>query len=164
MSTTDQDAESTILPNPPTNGPYVPSDVEARNYYHGLPSKPHFIARSSPDVWTKPSGPEPYLEPKELTPLGRHLLNEVWEKTFGPAMDRYLQEKGVQSTSMNPLRIGKAGQSSPPAVIFIGVNLRSLSLTNLASRSLSIADLLLCRTVSTMFMSKFVNPSSPAPR
>ncbi|KDQ52060.1 hypothetical protein JAAARDRAFT_139278 [Jaapia argillacea MUCL 33604] len=113
--------------NPPTNAPYVPSDVEARNYYYGLLSKPRFIARSSPDVWIKPSGPEAYLQPKQLTPLGAHLLNEVWEKTVGPAMDRYLQGKGVQSTSMNPLRIGIVGQSSPPAVIFIGVNPGTLS-------------------------------------
>ncbi|KAI9460941.1 hypothetical protein BJY52DRAFT_1117551 [Lactarius psammicola] len=135
MSTTDQDVKSTILisllnhsvPNPPTNAPYIPSDVEATNYYYGLPSKPRFIARSSPDVWMKPTGAEAYLEPKELTPLGTHLLNAVWEKTVGPAMDLYLQGKGVQNTSMNPLRIGIAGKSSPPAVIFVGVNPGSLS-------------------------------------
>ncbi|KAI0246256.1 hypothetical protein BJV78DRAFT_1364965 [Lactifluus subvellereus] len=132
MSTTDQDVKSTILislfnhnvPDPPTDAPYVPSDVEATNYYYGLPSKPRFIARSSPDVWMKPTGAEAYLE---LTPLGTHLLNAVWEKTVGPAMDLYFQGKGVQVTSMNPLRIGMAGQSSPPAVIFVGVNPGSLS-------------------------------------
>ncbi|KDQ54433.1 hypothetical protein JAAARDRAFT_49387 [Jaapia argillacea MUCL 33604] len=113
--------------NPSTNAPYVTPDIEARNYYYGLPSKPRLIARSSPDVWRRPTGPEAYLIPKELTPLGTHRLNEVWEKTVGPAMDQYLQGKGVQSTSMNPLRIGIAGDSSPPAVIFVGVNPGSLS-------------------------------------
>jgi hypothetical protein len=131
MSTTDQDVKSTLLnhnvPNPPTKALYIPSGDEATSYYYGLPSKPRLIARSSPDVWMKPTGAEAYLEPKELTPLGTHLLNAVWETTVGPAMDLYFQRKGVQNNSMNPLRIGIAGQSSPPAVIFVGVNPGSLS-------------------------------------
>ncbi|KAI0246250.1 hypothetical protein BJV78DRAFT_1079919, partial [Lactifluus subvellereus] len=90
------------------------------------PSKPRFIAHSSTDVWMKPTGAEA-LPMKELTPLGTHLLNTVWEKTVGPAMDLYFQGKGVQITSMNPLRIGTTGQSSPPTVIFVGVNHGSLS-------------------------------------
>jgi hypothetical protein len=57
-----------------------------------------------------------------LIPLGTHPLNAVWVKTVRPAMDIHFQEKGVQNTSMNPLRIGIAGQSSPPAVILVGVN------------------------------------------
>lgn len=58
------------------------------------------------------------MEPKELM----HPLN-----TVGPAMDLYFQEKGVECTSMIPLRIGIAGQSPPP-VIFVGVNPGSLAL------------------------------------
>lgn len=42
-------------------------------------------------------------------------------------MDLYFQEKGVECTSMIPLRIGIAGQSSPPPVIFVGVNPGSLT-------------------------------------
>ena len=42
MSSTDQDVNSTILlvvPDPPTNTPYIPSEVEAKHYFYGLPSK-----------------------------------------------------------------------------------------------------------------------------
>ena len=123
MST--EDRKSII--NIPVPAPYVPSELEARNYYYGLESKPHLIARTSPDVWKKPTGPEAFMKPKELTPLGMHPLNTIWEKTVGPAMDLYLQEKGVECTSMIPLRIGIAGQFSPPPVIFVGVNPGSLA-------------------------------------
>ncbi|KAH8110516.1 hypothetical protein DFH11DRAFT_773107 [Phellopilus nigrolimitatus] len=118
------------VPDPAPNAPYLPSDVEAANYFYGLPSKPRLIARSSCDVWMKPTGLEAYLIPKELTPLGPHLLNEVWEGRVGPAMDLYLQEKlenGVQWTTMTPLRIGIVGQPFPPAVILVGVEPGSLS-------------------------------------
>ena len=98
-----------VVPNPPPSAPYAPSDVEATYYYYGLPSKPRLVARSSCDVWMRPTGAEAYLVPKGLTPLGAHRLNEVWEGTVGPAMDRYLQEKQVRCTSMTPLRIGTAG-------------------------------------------------------
>lgn len=139
MSTTTEDVKPT---NPPPS-PYIPCNLEARNYYYGLLSKPRLIARSNPDVWVKPAGPEAYLIPKELIPLGNHPLNALWEETVGPAMDRYFQEKGVQTTSMNPLRIGIAGQSSPPAIIFVGVNPGSLS------PELGIEVAVYCRTILT---------------
>ncbi|KAN0087169.1 hypothetical protein V8E54_000857 [Elaphomyces granulatus] len=119
--------EDLITIDIPVPAPYVPSELEARNYYYGLESGPRLIARSSPNVWKKPTGPEAFMEPKELTPLGMHPLNTFWEKTVGPAMDLYFQEKGVECTSMIPLRIGIAGQSSPPPVIFVGVNPGSLT-------------------------------------
>ena len=115
------------VPDPSTNAPYIPSEVEAKYYLYGFPSKARFIARSSPDVWMKPTGAEAYLEPKELTPLGKHRLNEIWEDTVGPAMDRYLLEKQVQCSILNPLRIGIAGKPYPPAFILVGVNPGTLS-------------------------------------
>ncbi|KAF9778336.1 hypothetical protein BJ322DRAFT_1092735 [Thelephora terrestris] len=115
------------VPDPPTNAPYIPSEVEAKHYLYGFPSKARFIARSSTDVWMKPTGAEAYLEPKELTPLGTHRLNEVWEDTVGPAMDGYLLKKQVQCSILNPLRIGIAGKPSPPAFILVGVNPGTLS-------------------------------------
>jgi len=135
MLETDQNVHPTILiamashavPDPPTNAPYIPSEVEAKHYFYGLPSKPRLIARSNADVWMRPTGPEAYLEPKELTPLGIHRLNGVWEDIVGPAMDTYLLEKQVQCSIMNPLRIGIAGKPSPPAFILVGVNPGSLS-------------------------------------
>jgi len=132
---TDHNVYSTIpisltnhaVPDPPIDAPYVPSEVEATHYLYGFPSKPRLIARSNPDVWTKPTGAEAYLEPKELTPLGMHRLDGVWEDTVGPAMDHYLLEKKVQCSILNPLRIGIAGKSSPPAFILVGVNPGTLS-------------------------------------
>ncbi|OJA10214.1 hypothetical protein AZE42_05511 [Rhizopogon vesiculosus] len=115
------------VPDPPANAPYIPSEVEAKHYLYGLPSKARFIARSSLDVWMKPTGAEAYLDPKELTPLGTHRLNEVWEHTVGPVMDGYLLEKQVQCKILHPLRIGIAGQPSPSAFILVGVNHGTLS-------------------------------------
>ncbi|GBE80098.1 hypothetical protein SCP_0213010 [Sparassis crispa] len=75
----------------------------------------------------KLTGAEAYLDPKELTPLGMHRLNEVWEDTVGPAMDSYLLEKKVQCTILRPLRIGIAGRPSPSTFILVGVNHGTLS-------------------------------------
>lgn len=113
--------------NPTATAPYAPSDVEAGSYYYGLRSTPRSVARSSCDVWMRPTGLEAYSIPKELTPLGTHRLNEAWEATIGPAMDCYLQEKQVRCNSMTPLRIGTVGQAFPPAVVLIGVDPGSLS-------------------------------------
>lgn len=116
-----------VVPDLPPNNPYVPSDVESQYYYYGLPSLPRLVARSSCDVWMRPTGAEAYLSPKELEPLGTHLLQGVWEDTVGPAMESYMQEKGVQCTSMTPLRVVVAGQPSSNAVVLIGVHPGSLS-------------------------------------
>ena len=100
---------------------YAPSDVEAKYFLYGLPSMGRLIARSSTDVWMRPTGPEAYLDPKELAPLGVHQLNsELWEGTVAPAMDQCLLEQDVQCTFLNPVRIGVAGQDSFP-IVLIGV-------------------------------------------
>ncbi|KAI0365795.1 hypothetical protein BV20DRAFT_713566 [Pilatotrama ljubarskyi] len=132
-------SQTSISSAPPA--PYCPSDIEATHYYHGLPSKPRLVARSSCDVWRRPTGPEAYLDSKELSPLGSHPLCGLWEKTIGPAMDEYLQEAGVRCTSMIPLRIGVVGRPSPPAVILVGVQPRSLS----AEEGIQVA--LRCRSI-----------------
>lgn len=103
--------------------PSLPSAMEATNYYHGLPSSPRLIARSSPDIWVEPMGLWAHFTPKELSPLGTHRLNSpLWEGIIFTALDDYLQEKGIQSFTVVPLRIGFVGQPFPPAVIFIGVS------------------------------------------
>lgn len=118
------------LPNPPdsiapatvpTSAPYPPSPVEARYYYYGLPSLPRLVARSSTNAWVESSGPEAYLLPKESRPIGLHPLQENWEATVGPAMIDYLESKGVRWTSLDPVRMGYAGESSFPAIIWMGV-------------------------------------------
>lgn len=88
------------IPDQLTNALYVLSQVEAKHYLYGLLSnlKGHSITRSSADIWMKLMGPEVFLDPQELAPLGLHQLDTiVWEDTVGPAMDTYLlaQEAGA---------------------------------------------------------------------
>lgn len=106
---------------------YPPSS-EAKHYYYGIPSRPLLVARSSTNVWLEPTGPEAYLIPKELSPMGSHPLREIWETKVGPAMVVYLDFKGVKCTSLDPVRMGNAGESSSsPVIIWMGVVPGSLS-------------------------------------
>ncbi|KAG8812887.1 hypothetical protein FRC17_001769 [Serendipita sp. 399] len=114
------------VPEAPT-APYPPSPVEAENYFYGIPSKPRLVARSSTDVWVEPRGFEAYLIPKESSPLGFHPLQEIWETKVGPAMVEYLDTNRVECTSLDPIRMGYAGDSSPPAIIWMGVLRGSLT-------------------------------------
>jgi hypothetical protein len=107
--------------------PYPPSFVEAQYFYYGIPSQPPLVARSSANVWVEPRGPEAYLLPKESSTIGLHPLREIWEATVGPAMVDYLDSKGVKCTSLDPVRMGYAGESSPPVIIWMGVVPGSLS-------------------------------------
>ena len=91
-----------------------------------------------------------YLVPKELTPLGTHRLNGIWEDTLGAVMDSYLLEKQAQRSILNPLRISMVGKPPLPAFILVGVNL-ALSLSNLALRLLYIAILPFSRATPTAF-------------
>ena len=101
------------VPSTPT-APYPPSPVEAKYYFYGLYSNPHLIARSSTDVWVEPRGVEAYLTPKELSPLGfSHALQGLWEPVIGPAIASYL--------SLDPVRIRHPDDTSPPAILWVGV-------------------------------------------
>ncbi len=100
-----------LLTSPPLHTP--PSSVEAKYFYYGLHSKPRLIARSSSYTWVEPRGAEAYLTPKELTPLGfGHPLENLWEHKVGPEMVSYLDNIGVKCSSLDPVRIGYAGDSS----------------------------------------------------
>ena len=107
--------------------PYVPSPMERRHFYYGIYSRPALVARSSYDLWVIPTGAEAYMVPKECKPAGISSLKNVWEDTLGRAMGEYLQDMGVQVTSLDPIRIGKAGDVSPPLIIWIGVISGSLA-------------------------------------
>ena len=121
MAATDnQDPCIHATPNIPT-APYPPSLAEAQNFYYGLPSRPRLVARSSTYIWVEPTGADAYLVPKEASPLGFHPLREIWEATVGPAMVDYLDGKGVKFTSLDPVRMGQTGDSSPSAIVWIGV-------------------------------------------
>ena len=114
-------------PDPVPTAPYPPSPVESKYFYYGIPSQPPLVARSSFNVWLEPTGPEAYLLPKESSPIGLHPLQEIWEATVGPAMVGYLDSKGVKWTSLDPVRMGYAGESSPPVIVWMGVVPGSIS-------------------------------------
>ncbi|KAJ7760926.1 hypothetical protein B0H16DRAFT_1719634 [Mycena metata] len=62
--------------------PSVPlSSLEAGLYYRGLPSNPRLVARSGAP-WHPATGPETYPRPKELRPIGKHAINDVWEEVL----------------------------------------------------------------------------------
>ena len=105
------------VPGPPTNAAYLPSDVEAKHYLYGFPSKPRLVARSNPDVWMKPTGMEAYLKPKALISLGAHRLSAVWDNIIAPSLDDYLLSQQVQVS----LLIAVAEETSFPFVL-VGVN------------------------------------------
>ncbi|KAI6021757.1 hypothetical protein BKA83DRAFT_4055363, partial [Pisolithus microcarpus] len=57
-------------------------------------------------IWFESTGAEAHLAPKEASPLGFHPLQEIWEATVGPTMACYLETKGVQCTSLDPVHMG----------------------------------------------------------
>ncbi|EPS98952.1 hypothetical protein FOMPIDRAFT_1125266 [Fomitopsis schrenkii] len=107
--------------------PQLPSKTEATFFYYGLPSKPILVARSSTYLWVEPKGLEAYLDPKVLNPVGPHLLNQQWESVLATNVERYLRDKGVAWTSIDPIRIGYVGDPSPPVIVWVGVIPGSLS-------------------------------------
>ena len=110
--------------------PYPPTLEEAKFFYYGLPSQPRLVARSSTFIYVEPTGPEAYHEPKEISPFNSsHPLRTIWEATVGRAMVAYLDTKRVKWTSLDPVRIGYIGESSPPSIIWLGVLPGSLSAT-----------------------------------
>jgi hypothetical protein len=119
-------------PDPLPIAPFVPSAEEAKYRYYGLPSQPYFVARSSHDVWVMPTGMEAY---RELRPVGRHALCEVWEGRVGVAMHTFLVEQKVRYTSVDPVRIGIVNESAAPVIIWVGVEPGSLS----AERGIEVA-------------------------
>lgn len=103
------------------------SDLESKYYYYGLHSKAVLVARSGTDIWELPTGPEAYLRPKGLSPVGNHPINAVWRDKLGPQIHNLLKSKGVQWTSIDVLRIGFAGERFAPVVVWIGVKPDTLS-------------------------------------
>ncbi|KAF8580289.1 hypothetical protein K439DRAFT_1637167 [Ramaria rubella] len=113
-------------PTSPT-APYPPSPSEVKYFYYGIPSQPRLVARSSANVWVKPTGLEADFRPKEFGPIGSHPLREIWEATVGPAMIDYLDSKGVKWTGLDPVRMGYVDEPSRPVILWMGVVHGSLS-------------------------------------
>ncbi|PUU82988.1 hypothetical protein B9Z19DRAFT_1073578 [Tuber borchii] len=108
--------------------PLLPaSELEAKHYYHGLPSRPVLVARTGKDTWKLPTGPWAYLRDKELRPVGDHLLKEVWDNHLIAPILNILKSKEVKWTSIDVVRIGFADESVAPVVVWIGVKPDTLS-------------------------------------
>ncbi|TFY78236.1 hypothetical protein EWM64_g5778 [Hericium alpestre] len=117
-------------PSPQTSSPTLPSppsEMEAEFYYHGLPSAPRLVARSSTIPWKKPRSLEAYLQDKELRPVGNHAIEEVWEDKLAIELHALLDSMKVKWTSTDVVRIGIAEESSAPVILWVGVKPASLS-------------------------------------
>ncbi|KAK7409259.1 hypothetical protein QQX98_008569 [Neonectria punicea] len=87
-----------------------PSDEEQWQYYHGLPSRPKLVARSSLDPWQPQRGWWPTC--KMLSPVGKHIIADLWNESNGPLRRDIIQAlEGVKWTAIDILRIGIDGDS-----------------------------------------------------
>lgn len=110
------------LSNPPQL-----SGVEARCYYAGLYSRPVLIARTGAIPWEAPTGPEPYLRRKVLRVVGNHDIKDVWEDDLALKVHAVLEQKGVDWTSTDVVRIGYEDEPPGTVVLWIGVKPGSVS-------------------------------------
>ena len=111
-------------PSPP---PRV-SDLQAKSYYAGLPSQPTLIARTG-SPWEAPTGPEAYSRLRELSVVGYHEISDVWEDDLALRVHAILDEKGVDWSSTDVVRIGYVDEPSVRGnvILWIGVKPGSLS-------------------------------------
>ena len=114
-----RDTHSSLLPHSVTK-------QEATSYYAGLPSSPILVYRSSTTPWKRPTGPEAYLERKELKPVFNQKLVNIWH-VLGPKVCDCLDSKQVMWTSVDIVRFAKVGEAPGPIVLWIGVMPQSLS-------------------------------------
>ena len=109
-----------------SSSPYSVSELEARSYYAGLPSKPVLVYRTSTTPWRQPIGDEVYRELKELRPVFNHKIATVWN-TLGQELSDCLLSAGVTCTSIDLVRFAKVEQPAGPPVVWVGVEPGSLS-------------------------------------
>ena len=85
------------------------SEMEATQYYAGIPSSPRLLARTSSTPWRQRKGPEAYRRIKQLGTVTGHRLNNVtvWEKNVAPRVHACLDELGIKWTSTDVVRIGE---------------------------------------------------------
>ncbi|GJJ12402.1 hypothetical protein Clacol_006644 [Clathrus columnatus] len=105
------------------------NNTESKLYYLGLPSCPRLVARSSfPAVaWKQRVNCDGEIMLKELRVVGNHPLNNgVWEDNLAPSFFTLLKSEEVMWTSIDVVRIGYAGESSAPVILWIGVTAYSL--------------------------------------
>jgi len=119
-----------------------PLSEEAEFYYSGLPSNPRLVSRTSTSRWTAPCWPDAYNKPKELRPVGMHPIVDIWEDHLSRKLVQCLDSKQVSWTSIDIVRIGYAGESFPPLILWIGVEPDSLSLEDGATVAYSCHQIL----------------------
>ena len=101
------------------------SDLEAKLYYYGLPSRPVLIARTG-SLWEAP-GPEAYPRLKELRIVGSHEISKVWEDNLALKVHAILDENGVDWSSTDVVRVGYVDEPYGNVILWIGVRPGSLS-------------------------------------
>ncbi|KAG7448837.1 uncharacterized protein BT62DRAFT_985991 [Guyanagaster necrorhizus] len=89
-------------------------------YYKGLPSEPLLIATTNPSPFKDPAGPEAYAVLKELRELGDHPLASAWDHGLADHLRCSLNTMCVDWTI-------EKGQSSGPAIVWIGVEFGALT-------------------------------------
>ncbi|KAG5635473.1 hypothetical protein H0H81_011114 [Sphagnurus paluster] len=104
------------------------SEEEATFYYSGLYSSPRLVYRTGTTPWTMPAGPEAYRVLKELRPVFRHKINDVWDE-LGPKVCHLLDNDGLLWTSIDIVRFKVQKEDAPvgPVVLWIGVVPETLS-------------------------------------
>ena len=114
-------------PNLLPTSPFVVTEALSKVYYRGLPSTPPLIATTKPRPFQEPTGPEAYTVLKELRVLGDHPLASVWDNDLADRLRHGLNTTCVNWTSIDVLRIVEVGESSGPAIVWIGVESGALS-------------------------------------
>jgi len=96
------------------------SELEAKLYYNGLPSKPRLIARTGLP-WEASSDPQACTRLKELRVAGNHKISEVWQDDLAPKVKAILDQNNVDWSSIDIVRFGYGGEPSGNVIILIGV-------------------------------------------
>ena len=82
-----------------TPSPLPPvSELEAMQYYWGLPSKPQLIACTG-RPWYPPWGLEAYPRTNEFHSLGKHKLFDIWEDNLALKVHNILNQSQVNWSS-----------------------------------------------------------------
>ncbi|KAL7903754.1 hypothetical protein GGI35DRAFT_472888 [Trichoderma velutinum] len=125
-------APSASSASPATPAP--PSEEERELYYHGLPSCPRFVARSSTHAWVRPRRPEPTMwmgtadmYTKSLRPVGSHpLLRQLWNDAASSLRVQILEAiSAADWTAVDILRVGF--EEDFPITLMVAVNPETLS-------------------------------------
>ncbi|KAG7441092.1 uncharacterized protein BT62DRAFT_975029 [Guyanagaster necrorhizus] len=119
----DEDAElqSSRMPR------FVVTEALSEVYYKGLPSEPRLIATTNPSPFEDPAGSEAYSVLKELRQVGDHPIASAWSHGLGNRIFDGLNTMSVKWNSIEVLRIVKVGESSGPAIVWIGVDFGALT-------------------------------------